>query len=56
MAVKELYAYLCVRDAAAAIDFYRRLGAKLQDEWHVHELEDGPLHALASGGDGEPGG
>lgn len=37
-----------------AIDFYRRLGAKLQDEWHVYELEGGPLRALATGDGAEP--
>ncbi len=32
-----------------AIEFYRRLGATRQAEWHVYELEGDPLRSLAAG-------
>jgi GNAT superfamily N-acetyltransferase len=33
-----------------AIEFYRRLGATRQSEWHVYELEGDPLRSLVGGG------
>jgi GNAT superfamily N-acetyltransferase len=39
-----------------ALEFYRRLGASRQTDWHTYQLEGGPLSALAGDIEGpEPG-